>query len=203
MTIVESAPRDLPGDVLALIEEAKRHRRRRRWFTATVVLLVPAISLGVFAVVSWNRSSGHPNGAGQVSSSRLVGLLPHNDAYEACPGSARVGPETAPDGLPAKGSRTNNVAFVTFVAKNMDHGRYLGFTHRVVGLPDRGSVIAIRVGPGGGYVWKRISSHRVGVVHVKNYGIYVYLRMASQCPHGGWVRMSDDGVQVTFLAPKI
>lgn len=99
-------------------------------------------------------------------------------------------------------SRTNDVAFVTSVAKSMDRGPYLGLTHRVAGLPGRRAVRAISVGAGSGYVWKWNSAGQVEVVHVRNYGINVYLSAAAQCPHGGWVRLSDEGVQVTFLAPK-
>ena len=57
-------------------------------------------------------------------------------------------------------------------------------------------------GPGGGYVWTRGTSGQVEVKHTKNYGIYVYLTTTSQCPSGGWARLADGGVQVTFLAPK-
>jgi hypothetical protein len=99
-------------------------------------------------------------------------------------------------------SRTNDLAFVVFVARNMARGPYLGFTHRIAQLPVRRAVKDIRVGPGGGYVWTRGTSGQVEVRHTKNYGIYVYLTTTSQCPSGGWARLADGGVQVTFLAAK-
>ena len=58
-------------------------------------------------------------------------------------------------------SRTNDLAFVVFVARNMVRGPYLGFTHRIAQLPDRSAVKDIRVGPGGGYVWTRGTSGQV------------------------------------------
>src|ERR1039458_5113347 len=201
MPIVDSAPKAQPEDAQALIEEAKRHRRRRRWLTAGVVALVAAGALGVLAVVSWGDGGGRVNGAPRVASSPLVGLPANNNTYDECIGSAKVGPATSADGLPAKVSGTEDLK-VTSVARNMASGPYLGFTHWIAGLPDRRAVRAIRVGPGGGYVWTRDPSGQVEVVHVKNYGIYVYLSTASQCPNGGWVRLADNGVQVTFLAPK-
>jgi hypothetical protein len=202
MTIVDSAPKAQPEDAQALIEEAKRHRRRRRWLTAGVVALVAAVSLGVLAAISWGGGGGRVNGAPRMASSPLVGLPANNNTYDECIGSAKVGPATSADGLPAKVSGTEDLAYVTSVERNMGSGPYLGFTHRIAGLPDRRAVRAIRVGPGGGYVWTRDPSGQVEVVHVKNYGIYVYLSTASQCPNGGWVRLADNGVQVTFLAPK-
>jgi hypothetical protein len=202
VTILGYEPTALPEDPLALIEEAKRHRRRRRWWTAGVVLLVAAVFLGIFAFVSWGVGGGRPIGAGRTTPAPLVGLPVYNSTYDECLGSAKVGPATSADGLPAKVSGTEDLAYVTSVARNMASGPYLGFTHRIAGLPDRHAVRAIRVGPGGGYVWTRVPSGQVEVVHVKNYGIYVYLSTASQCPNGGWVRWADNGVQVTFLAPK-
>jgi hypothetical protein len=202
MTIVDSEPTVQAEDQHALIEEAKRHRRHRRWFTACVVALVVAVSLGAYAVVSWSSGGGPSKSASSAAAPSLVGLVANNSAYRECPGSARVGPTTSPDGLPAKVSRTEDLAYVTSVARNMASGPYLGFTHQIAGLPDRRAVRAIRVGPGGGYVWTLDPSGQVEVVHVKNYGIYVYLSTASQCPNGGLVRLADNGVQVTFLAPK-
>ncbi len=99
-------------------------------------------------------------------------------------------------------SRTNDLPFVVSVAQRMVRGPYLGFTHRIEQLPVRSAVKDIRVGPGGGYVWTRATSGQVKVEHVKNYGIYVYLTSASRCPSGGWARLANGGVQVTFLAPK-
>ena len=167
-----------------------------------VVALVVAVSLGVYAGVSWTSGGMPSKGAPTVAAPSLVGLIANNTAYRACPGSARVGPATSPDGLPAMTSRTNDLPFVVSVAQNMARGPYLGFTHRIAGLPDRRAVRAIRVGPGGGYVWTLDPSGQVEVVHVKNYGIYVYLSTASQCPNGGLVRLADNGVQVSFFAPK-
>jgi hypothetical protein len=40
MPILDSVPTVQAEDPQALIEEAKRHRRQRRWFTACVVALV-------------------------------------------------------------------------------------------------------------------------------------------------------------------
>ena len=202
MTLVDSSPKALLEDAQALIEEAKRHRRRRRWITAGAVVLTASVFVGIFGVVTSRGGGGRSTGVGRVAPSPLVGLPAYNGAYGACPGSAEVGPQTSSDGLPAKASATTNLAFVTFVAKSMQRGLYLGFPHRFPGLPDRAAVRAIRVGSGGGYVWTRNSSGRVEVVHVKNYGIYVYLQTALLCPFGGWARLSDGGVQVTFLAPK-
>ena len=136
------------------------------------------------------------------AASSLFGLLANNNAYRTCPDSARVGPATSPDGLPAMTSRTNDLAFVLLIASSMERGPYLGFTHPISQLPPRSAVTDIRVGPGGGYVWTRGASGQVKVEHVENYGIYVYLTTASRCPSGGWARLADDGVQVTFLAPK-
>lgn len=202
MTILDSAPTVQAEDPQALIEEAKRHRRHRRWFTACVVALLVAVSLGVYAGVFWRSGGGPSTGAPTAAAPPLVGLVANNNAYRECPGSARVGPATSPDGLPAMASRTNDLPFVVFVARNMARGPYLGFTHRIAQLPVRSAVKDIRVGPGGGYVWTRGTSGQVEVRHVKNYGIYVYLTTASQCPSGGWARLADGGVQVTFLAPK-
>jgi len=202
MAILDSVPTVQAEDPQALIEEAKRHRRHRRWFTACVVALVVAVSLGVYAGISWSSGGGPSKGTPTAAARSLVGLPANNNAYRECPGSARVGPASSPDGLPAMASRTNDLAFVVFVARNMARGPYLGFTHRIVQLPLRSTVKDIRVGPGGGYVWTRGTSGQVEVRHIKNYGIYVYLTTASQCPSGGWARLADGGVQVTFLAPK-
>jgi hypothetical protein len=202
MTIVDSEPTVQAEDPHALIEEAKRHRRHRRLFTACVIALVVAVSLGVYAGVSWSGGAGPSRRAPTVAAPSLVGLLANNNAYRECPGSARVGPRTSPDGLPAMVSRTNDLSFVLFVAQNMARGPYLGFTHRIAHLPIRSAVKDIRVGPGGGYVWTRSISGQIEVEHVKNYGIYVYLTSASQCPRGGWARLANGGVQVTFLSPK-
>jgi hypothetical protein len=200
MAILDSVPAAQAEDLQALIEEAKRHRRHRRWFTACVFALMAVVLLGVYAGVSWSGGGGPSKGFATAPS--LVGLTATNNAYRACPGSARVGPATSPDGLPAMASRTNDLTFVVSVAQNMARGPYLGFTHRIAQLPARSAVKDIRVGPGGGYVWTRETSGQVEVKHVKNYGIYVYLTSASQCPSGGWARLANGGVQVTFLAPK-
>jgi hypothetical protein len=202
MTIVDSEPAVQAEDHHALIEEAKRHRRHRRWFTACVIAFVVAVSLGVYAGVSWSTGGGPSNGTPPAAAPSLVGLIANNNAYRECPGSARVGPATSPDGLPALASRTNDLPFVVSVAQNMARGRYLGFTHRIAQLPVRSAVRDIRVGPGGGYVWTRGPSGQIDVEHVKNYGVYVYLTSVSQCPIGGWARWADGGVQVTFLAAK-
>src|ERR1700722_1240843 len=201
MTIVGSQPTVRAEDPQALIDEAKRHRRHRRWFTACVVALVAAVSLGVFAGVSWRRGGG-PSGNPTAAGPSLVGLIANNNAYRECSGSARVGPATSPDGLPALASRTNDLPFVISVAQNLARGPYLGFTHRITQLPGRSGVKDVRVGPGGGYVWTREISGQIEVEHVHNYGIYVYLTSASRCPDSGWARWADSGVQVTFLAPK-
>jgi hypothetical protein len=199
MTVVEhSSASDLQG-ADALFPEARRRRRRRR--IAGVIALV-ALSTGSYAFVSGIGKGGGVNTSGHVPGSSLLGVLPNNRSYRDCPGSAHVGPATFPDGLPAKVSRTDDLAFVTFVAKGMASGPYLGLTHPFVGLPDRKEVKAIRVGPGGGYVWTRDTAGQVAVVHIKNYGIYVYLRSSSECPNGGLARLADGGVQVTFLAPR-
>ena len=202
MTIVDSEPTVKAEDQQALIHEAKRHRRHRRWFTACALAVVVAVALGVYAGVSWRSGGGAANGTHPVTASSLVGLIANNNAYRECPGSARVGPATSPDGLPALASRTNDLPFVVSVARNMARGHHLGFTRRIAQLPVRSAVKDIRVGPGGGYVWTRESSGQIDVEHVKNYGVYVYLTSASQCPIGGWSRWADGGVQVTFLAPR-
>ena len=202
MTILDSVPMVQAEDPQALIEEARRHRRHRRWFTACVVALVVAVSLGIYAGVSWSGVGGSSKGTHTAAVRSLDGLVANTNAYRECPGSARVGPATSPDGLPAMASRTNNLGFVVFVARSMARGPYLGFTHRIAQLPVRSAVKDIRVGPGGGYVWTRGTSGQVEVRHVKNYGIYLYLTTTSQCPSGGWARLADGGVQVTFLAPK-
>lgn len=202
MTILDSVPMVQAENLQALIEEAKRHRRHRRWFTTCVVALVVAVSLGFYAGLSWSGVGGSSKGTHTATAPSLVGLVANTNAYRECPGSARVGPATSPDGLPAMASRTNNLGFVVFVARSMARGPYLGFTHRIAQLPIRSAVKDIRVGPGGGYVWTRGTSGQVEVRHTKNYGIYVYLTTTSQCPSGGWARLADGGVQVTFLAPK-
>ena len=202
MTIVDSEPTVQAEDPHALIKEAERHRRRRRWFTACVIALVVAVALGIYAGFSWSSGRGPSKGASTAAASPLVGLIANNNAYRECPGSARVGPATSPDGLPALASRTNDLPFVVFVAQNMARGPYLGFTHRIAQLPVRSAVKEVRVGPGGGYVWTRRTSGQIEVEHVKNYGIFVYLTAASECPSGGWARLANSGVQVTFLAPK-
>ena len=71
------------------------------------------------------------------------------------------------------------------------------------GLPSRLDVKAIRVGPGGGYAWTRDPAGQSKVVKINNYGIYIYLKASSDCPDNGWARWAANGVQVTFLAPKI
>ena len=202
MTIVESVPTVQAEGPQALIEEAKRHRRRRRRRTAGVVGIAVAAALVVTAGVSSSRRGGPSHGTSTAVAPSLAGSMANDNAYRECPGSAHVGPATSPDGLPAMASRTNDFTFVVFVAQNMARGPYLGFTHRVAQLPARSAVKDIRVGPGGGYVWTRGTSGEIEVEHVKNYGIYVYLTSASQCPSGGWARLADGGVQVTFLAPK-
>jgi hypothetical protein len=198
MTVIEHSPSSDIRDADALFHEARR-RRRRRWVTGFVALV--ALASGTYVFVSGTGNGGTKT-SGHVSGQSLVGLLPNNTNDRDCPGSARVGPATSPDGLPAAVSRTNDLAFVTFVAKGMASGPYLGVSHPVAGLPNRNEVRAIRVGPGGGYVWTRNASGQVQVVRVKNYGIYVYLRASSVCPSGGIARLSDGGVQVTFLAPR-
>ena len=203
MTIVDSEPTVQAEDPHALIEEAKRHRRHRRWFTACVIALVVALALGIYAGFSWSSGGEPSKGASTAAASSLVGLIANSNAYRECPGSARVGPTTSTDGLPALASQTNDLPFVISVAQNMAHGPYLGFTHRITQLPVRSAVKEVRVGPGGGYVWTRGTSGQIEVEHVHNYGIYVYLTSASQCPSGGWVRWANGGVQVTFLAPKV
>lgn len=202
MTIVDSELTVQADDPQALIEEAKRHRRHRRWVTVFLIALMVAVSLGLYAGISWTSGGGPAKDAPTSAAPSLVGLIADNNAYRGCPGSARVGPATSPDGLPALASRTNDLLFVVSVAQNMARGSYLGFTHRIAQLPVRKAVRDIRVGPGGGYVWTRASSGEIEVEQVKNYGIYVYLTSASQCPSGGWARLADNGVQVTFLAPK-
>jgi hypothetical protein len=202
MTSIDFVPAVQAEDPHALIEEAKRHRRHRRWVTAGVVALIVAMSLGVYAGVSWSGGGGPSKGAPPPVAPSIVGLMANNSVYRECPGSALVGPATSPDGLPAMANRTNDLAFVVFVAQNMARGPYLGFTHRIARLPVRSAVKDIRVGPGGGYVWARGTSGQIKVEHVQNYGIYVYLTAASRCPTGGWARWADGGVQVTFLAPK-
>ena len=202
MVIVECAPTVQAEDPRALREEAKRHRRHRRWFTACVVALVIALAVGIYAGISWSTRSGPSKGVPTAATPSLVGLIANNTGYRECSGSARVGPVTSPDGLPALASRTNDLPFVVSVAQNMARGPYLGFTHRIAQLPARRAVRYVRVGPGGGYVWTRAASGQIEVEHVENYGIFVYLTSASQCPHGGWARLADGGIQVTFLAPK-
>jgi hypothetical protein len=202
MTILDSVPTAQAEEPQALIEEAKRHRRHRRWFTACAIALIAVVLLGVYAGVSWSGGGGPSKGVPGATAPSLVGVTANNDASRACPGSARVGPATSPDGLPAMASRTNDLTFVMSVAQNMARGPYLGFTHQIAQLPARSAVKAIRVGSGGGYVWARGTSGQIEVKHVKNYGIYVYLTSASQCPSGGWARLANGGVQVTFLSPK-
>jgi len=202
MTILDSVSTAQAEDPQALIEEAKRHRRHRRWFTACVIALMAFVLLGVYAGVSWSGGGGPSKGVPTANAPSLVGLTANNNAYRACSGSARVGPATSPDGLPAMASRTNDLPFVVSVAQNMARGPYLGFTHRIAQLPVRSAIKNIRVGPGGGYVWSRGISGQIGIEHIKNYGIYVYLTSASQCPSGGWARWADNGVQITFLQPK-
>ena len=117
MSILESVPTVQAEDPQALIEEAERHRRHRRWFTACVVALMVAVSLGVYAGISWSSGGGPSKGTPTAAARSLVGLPANNSAYRECPGSARVGPATSPDGLPAMTSRTNDLAFVVFVAR--------------------------------------------------------------------------------------
>jgi hypothetical protein len=202
MTIVDSEPTAQKEEPIALIEEARRHRRHRRRFSACVVALVVTVSLGAAAGFSWTSGGGPSSSAPTATAPSLVGLIANNNAYRECSGSARIGPATSPDGLPARASRTSDLPFVVSVAQNMTRGPYLGFTHRIRQLPVRSAVKDIRVGPGGGYVWAREASGQIEVEHVKNYGIYVYLTSASLCPTGGWARWADGGVQVTFLAPN-
>lgn len=201
MTMLDSTPIAHPESAQALIEEARR-RQRRRWWAVGVLAALVALSGGAFAVVSGIRGGGTPGASGKAVPPSIVGLLANSGSYQECPGSAQVGRASSPDGLPAKSSRTDDLAFVTTVARNMESGPYLGFTHRVAGLPDHARVTAIRVGPGGGFVWSRTISRGVEISPVKNYGIYLYLGEATACPSGGWARWADNGVQVTFLAPK-
>ena len=135
MTILDSVPMVEAENPRALIEEAKRHRRRRRWFTTCVVALVVAVSLGFYAGLSWSGVGGPSKGTPILRLlHRWLAWSRNTNAYRECPGSARVGPATSPDGLPAMASRTNNVGFVVFVARSMARGPYLGFTHRIVAI---------------------------------------------------------------------
>ncbi len=198
-TNLDSTPIAPAEAARALIEEARR-RQRRRWWTVGIVAVVLAVSGGAFAIASGSGGGGSPRVSGKVAPPSIVGLPANGRSYRECPGSAHVGPASSPDGLPAKSSRTDDLAFVTTVAENMASGPYFGFTHRIAALPDRAAVKAIRVGPGGGYVWTRNASGQIEVSRVRNYGIYVYLDKPSDCPSGGWARLADSGVQVTFLA---
>jgi hypothetical protein len=196
MTPHPTARRD--DDSQALFEEARR-RRQRRWAVGVVATIV--VLAGTAALVVVTRG-GNSSVAPRITSPHPFGLLVNNGAYAECTGSAHVGEGTSPDGLPADASGTDNLSFVERVAENMATGPYLGFTHQITALPARRNVRAVRVGPGGGWVWSRSASGQVRVIPVKDYGIYVYLRAASQCPTGGWTRWTANGVQVTFLAPK-
>jgi hypothetical protein len=197
VTTVHDA-RDFPDvdEAQLLFEEARRRRRRRLWVIA--VASVAALSVGTWVVVD---SGGGARVGTHPATRSLVGLPADHRSYKPCPGSAEVGSATSPDGLPAQVSRTDDLALAVNDARNMLRGQYLGFTHRVSGLPDRSDVKTIRVGPGGGYVWTRDSTGQVEVVPVKNYGLYVYLNSSLACPTGGWARFVDGGFQVTFLAP--
>ena len=134
MPILDSVPTVQAEDPQALIEEAKRHRRHRRWFTACVVALVVAVSLGVYAGISWSSGGGPSKGTPTAAARSLVGLPANNSAYRECPGSARVGPATSPDGLPAMTSRTNDLSFRCVCRE--EHGPWplLG-----IHAPDRGT----------------------------------------------------------------
>jgi hypothetical protein len=201
MAIVDSVPTVQAEDPIALIEEARRHKRHRRLVTAGVVALIVAMSLGVYVGVS--LSGGGPSkGAPTAAAPSLVGLLANNGAYMECPGSAHVGPGDSPDLLPQDISRTDDLSFVESVAEEMTDGAYLGLTHPLAGLPLGRDVSAVRVVPGGGWVSSRGASGQIRVIPEKNYGIYVYLKAAARCPTGGWVRLVNNGVQVTFLRPK-
>lgn len=202
MTLTTTAPPEMEdNEAQALFKEARRRRRRRRWWATGTILLATLLG-GTSAVLSAVGKDGGLPAARHFGAPQVVGLLANSNAYLECPGSAHVGDDSSADVLPANVSRTDDLVFVERVAQNMAGGPYLGFTHQVTGLPDRSSVRAVRVGPGGGYVWSRDSSRQVEIVHVKNYGIYVYLEASSRCPTGGWARWANNGVQVTFLAPK-
>jgi hypothetical protein len=192
--IAESA--DL--DAQALFEEARRRRRRRRQTIGVVGVVLLVVTPLIVAATSY----GKPGVAHRNATPRLLGLLANKGAYVECPGSAHVGPQSAPDFLPAAISGTDNLSFVVSVAEEMTDGSYLGLTHQVAGLPVGRDVRAVRVAPGGGWVWSRSASGQIRVIPVKNYGIYVYLKETARCPTGGWVRLVNNGVQVTFLMPE-
>src|ERR1700688_550967 len=160
MTILDATSKAHADNAQALIEEARRHQRGRRRWMAGAVVLAAVLSWGTYAIVS-GTGGGGLHAPGQVAAPLLVGLLANSRSYRDCPGSAQVGPATSADGLPAEVSRTDDLSFVKVVAKNMTSSPYLGFTHRIVGMPDYRGVSAIRVGPGGGYVWTRNPSGQV------------------------------------------
>ena len=185
------------SDAHALIQEAKRRRRRRRRTIAIgTVIAVTAVS-GYLLF----RTGGPPRPALHPRTPSIVGVLPNARAYRSCPGSAQVGPKSAPDFLPAASSQTGNLALAVNQARALMRANY-GFTHSVAQLPSHSHVEAVRVVPGAMYVWTKAASGQVRVIHIKNYGIDVYLKAAADCPTGGWVRMVANGFQVTFLAPR-
>jgi hypothetical protein len=201
MTMLDSELGTGQADARALIEQARRHQRRRRWWTAGSVAVAVASSGVGYAIVSGIGNGQNPSIPKGKSPSHGAVPVGHR-VYQQCPGSAQVGPATSPDGLPAMASRTDDLTFVTLVAEHMAKGDYLGFTHQIAGLPVRENVSSVQVGPGGGYVWMRKATGQAEVVRVKNYGINLYLKAPSDCPTGGWARWSNGGVQITFLAPK-
>jgi hypothetical protein len=105
-----------------------------------------------------------------------------------CPGTIQVGATTSPDALPAASSGTDDFAHVDEVLR--------ASAARI--RRDYRNVSWIGIGPGGGRVWDRAEDGSVSVHEVTDFAIRVGLDRVADCPSGGALHVSYDGVPLYF-----